>query len=236
MIFNIGCKKYSYNESQRAKYNKALKEVELGCSENISILYFSAQLNGKEVCYHDGFDGYFAKSRNTSYTLTNGPTLSTGDDTSGIVAVGKFIEFGIETQPGHLRESFMFMTPIFTSELSHNDIAERYFKKGALPLAQNLSDNLDGLMDSSGFNIYMSLPYQEGRVTAFTEFRIESRLGDQSDSKLEIVSLNKFHQNGKDYYDMELEFECNLYHRPYLKANTFYGRLENGKMRILIEE
>lgn len=147
----------------------------------------------------------------------------------------KYIDFGLFSQNGNFIENFHFETPKYISDISFNDIANKHFKLGLLPLSQNHTLKFDTYLDSTGFNIYMSLPYQE-RLDAFTDFRIESRLGEQSNSKLNIVNLNKFHKDGIDFYDMELEFECNLYHRPDLKANTFYGRLENGKMRILIEE
>lgn len=73
LIFNIGCKKDSYTRELRAKYNEALNKVELGCSEQNSILYFSAELNGKKVCYHDGEDGYHASFRNAIGVVTSEP-------------------------------------------------------------------------------------------------------------------------------------------------------------------
>jgi hypothetical protein len=235
LIFNTGCKKDSYSRELRGKYNDALNGVTFSCTESPSVLYFSADFKGKKICYHDGLDGYHASFRNALGVVTSDPSLEVGGEGTDAIFEIKYIDFGLFSATEMSKENFGVETPKFISDISHKEIAEKFFTLGTLPLSQNHTLKFDSYLDSTGFNIYMTLPYQE-RLDAFTLFMVESRLGDQSDSKLEIVSLNKFHQNGKDYYDMELEFECNLYHHSDLKANTFYGRLENGKMRILIEE
>ncbi len=88
----------------------------------------------------------------------------------------------------------------------------------------------EDLLDTFGFNLVLAIPYKIKNSIGYEVFNIESRLGDQSDSKLVLTKLVRYYQSDRVQYDIEMEFDLNLYHSARLMDRKFYGRLENGKL------
>jgi hypothetical protein len=225
----VSCKK-SYFEQAAIEYKDALSKVEFGCNEIEEKWYVSALLNGKKICYYNGQDNYFANTGEFVNTRTSGPYLDP-KDTASILNSAKNLRFGITHELAHLQESLYFNTPLFPPETEWSEIAEESFKLGELPLLSNLPGVEDNYFNSKGFNITLNIPYKSNpNSNGFTGYEIQSRNGSQDNSHLEIVKLDKLDANGYLYYNIEMEFECNLYH-----MQESYGRLEDGKLVMQVK-
>jgi len=230
----VSCKK-SYLELDEIETKKALALVEFGCNEIEEKWYVSALLNGSKICYYDGQDNYFSSTGKFTISVTSGPYLDP-KDTASILNSGKYLKFGITHELAHLQESLYFNTPLFPPETEWSEIAEESFKLGKLPLLSNLPGFDDNYFNSKGFNILLEIPYKsDPNSHGFVGVNIESRVGSQEDSHLEIVKLDKLDANGYLYYTIEMEFACNLYRASGLVAGEFYGRLEDGKLVMQVQ-
>jgi hypothetical protein len=193
-------------------------------------------LNGRKICYYNGQDNYFARTGEFVISRTSGPYLDP-NDTASILNSAKYLNFGITHEVAHLQESLYFNTPLFPPETEWSEIAEESFKLGELPLLSNLPRFEDNYFNSKGFNIWLEIPYKSDLIDShgFIASTIESRYGNQDNSHLEIVKLDKLDANGYLYYTIEMEFTCNLYHMQESMEGEFYGRLEDGKLVMQVK-
>lgn len=213
-------------------YLDALKSVRFGCRERIENFYFTGYINGKKVCYYNGYDLYEARTDRWSQTVTEGPTLNPNVPP---LSSGRFISIGVMPKfigrDRHLMDYIEIETPVFSSDSTWSAIARHSIKLGTLPLQSNQIGNREG------FNVALIIPYYgpyDPLVTTGISATLGTSFGNQDNSRLEIIEIEQYEEFGWEYYHIVMEIECNLYHGGYVESGTFYGRLTEGRLVMVV--
>ena len=94
----------------------------------------------------------------------------------------------------------------------------------------NIPSDISG--SNSDFTI-MYLLYSEISSTFGSLYPIASYFGPQEQDKLKIISSSKEKNSNSIFYNIELEFSCDLYHDPILRFSpNLWKSIETGTVKF----
>lgn len=207
-------------------YITIAQAAKITCEEQPSEYYFEGFINGEKICFHEGFDDYYARfSRWVGYT--SGATTDVNPSNVSGVAWGGFailpraIESG--TQAGKIPNGAQFIeiySPEFPIETSKEDILQALINNQSFTIVEEEERNT-----SYDFRWMIKSDDDTGNYG-----RVYSFGGPQPNAYLRITELETEEYDDRTFYTMTLEMACDLYIGGI--ASRHYGRLEDGKMRL----
>lgn len=235
-LFLSGCEKMlTPCEEQQMWRSDAFHQVRFSCDPQIEDFYFTGLINGKRVCYYNGYGDYEARTGLWSRTVTDGPTLS---PSSLPLSAAKYLTFGIKPRKGllelgdqRLMEAVVISSPLVSADSSWSYIAKKYLLPGQLALQNDMTG------EQEGFNVSIEIRYRRPGSIPGHYFHVsaETAGGRQENSRLEVVEWETYSEFGWDYYRIVLEIECQLYGRDcYSQAADLRYRLTEGRLVMVV--
>ncbi|MBX2928823.1 MAG: hypothetical protein KF852_13390 [Saprospiraceae bacterium] len=233
LFFLSGCEKIlDPCEEQLMNRSDAFHQVRFSCEPQIEDFYFTGMINGKRVCYYNGYDDYEARTGMWSRTVTDGPTLS---PSTLPLSAARYLTFGIKPRKGledkkNLMASVVISSPAVPADSSWSYIAKKYLLPGQLALQNDMTG------EKEGFNVSVEIPYRRaGSISGHFIVTAETAGGRQENSRLEVVEWETYSEFGWDYYRIVLEIECQLYGRDcYSQAADLRYRLTEGRLVMVV--
>lgn len=198
-------------------YPKLLDSLNFSCpdvsSENVIIIDVLNQHN----CYYDNIDDrFFIFAMHHTFT-TPSPTITTGEKYDSKK------HLGLTTH----RNNYIY---------ADNNISIYFPMVGE---EYNNENYFDSILAINKFNIRSNINFKDG-VLIFMDLRadstgnvflIGSEFGPQNDGYFIINFANKKFIGGRTCYELDCEFECNLYHWPQYGKKGLFSKLSNGIIR-----
>jgi hypothetical protein len=218
-------------------YPQILAGIELECNPDTGSFIF-AEINGIDFCHYESQVGPFTLGKTSKFT-TASPTFSSGN-------VESDARHGVNLTLGdnytHRQEAFTIYFPDF--DLGRNFIEyldsifaiEDHEVIGAedviIPPDADFAEA--GLLKFSGGYLkdflisLITTDRKHGPDQGGIGFAITSISGNQDDSYLRFTKVEKTEDAEKVYYDLEIEFSCNLYHHAQYGYEGLWGEVRNG--------
>lgn len=233
LFFLSGCEKiFTPCEEQQMWRSEAFQQVRFSCEPQIEDFYFTGMINGKRVCYYNGYDDYEARTDLVNRTETAGPTLSPNTPP---LSAAKYLAFGIQPRMGledrNLMASLVISSPIVPADSSWSYVAKKYLLPGQLAVQNNTIGN------EEGFNVSIKIPYRRAGMIPghYIPVTAETAGGRQENSRLEVVEWETYSEFGWDYYRIVMEIECQLYGLDcYSQAADLRYRLTEGRLVMVV--
>ena len=223
---------------QRPSYERVLESFNWDCTEFESEYYFSGTLNGEDICFGEGVNGYEMFHGGWWSVTTEGNTLSIGE---GQAENYRFYNIGFKkaTEEDHLIPKLEIKTPYYPSSKDYRDIFEENFREGIYAPAQNLIKTAP----KDGFFLDISASYRTDNHDEEYggNFTISTGPGSQEGSTFEITEVLTRTEGDYKVYDITAEIDCNMYHHHFNFGHEpeLYGRLQ-AEMKLgakfLLEE
>lgn len=221
MVFFFLC-----SSCEEDPYDQIYKEVDLSCDGISSEFYFEGDLNGEHFCYNVGVDDYDMFVFMVSTIKTNSPSVVLGDSISNenVAIVSEWSIRPYPTMNEHLKHFVMINSPAYGPDdsITLKRIMDEQLTVGTKALA---SDNNPW---TQGVNVIFAVPQQTEGNGGLAFF--ESRNCNQKNSYFRITEVEKTELPDRDLYVATFEFSCNL--NLFGNCDKYYGRIENGKMRM----
>lgn len=235
LAFSFSCQKDKMSGLSIDRYNAILDSTILKCEGEQSAWHLNVTIDGKEICYFDGFEGYMINALPITYfsSYGTGTAINPGDSSNNVNS-GNSLRFQADHPINNYTEIFYINSPRWNGIHEFKELVERFLVKGEYPVAGI------GQLDTTAFNIGFFTIYdykvKQPGVALFHYIDIASIYGDQnSDSYFKITKTGKSIQWGRLTYNVEIEFQCQLYSAPNSPvSNKHWGNLTDGKMALQI--
>lgn len=210
-------------------------------------IFFKGKINGEEFCVsvpHRRFQALNGVAV-TSTTSTDTPIL-----TNDAPIIGSFYSLGIyppifDNFNGIVRDFQPFIileTPKIadTTVYTAQTYIEDYLKKGVLPLRTNDGDKAT----TFDFRIAWSCAYRPGYYYYVNKYPgrvpvigmgVSPSYGSSPNAQLELIEFIKKETHESIKYFLTFEIECDLYQGNKYYKGDYFGKLEDGVFKTIIE-
>lgn len=198
-------------------YPKLLDNLNFYCPDQGSEKIISFDVLNQHNCYYDNIDDrFFIFAMHHTFT-TPSPTITTGEkyDSKKLLGLTTHRKSYI-----YADNNILFYFPMVEEECDDENYLDSIFAINKFEIRSNINSKnsvlilMDIRADSTG-NI----------------FAISSEFGPQNDGYFKINLANKTFVDGHLCYELECEFECNLYHWPQYGKKGLFSKLSNGIIR-----
>ena len=235
-LISVACKKERPAGLSIERYFGILDSVTYECSPINSLNHITASINGNQVCYSDGSDGYHVSLKQLSYFTSEGTGtfVTQGSDSThsmqeNIISIMAYHDSPLENYSDNLSIAF----PILKNNPDLKEKLEQLLVPGKYAILG--SEQADSTAFNVSFFVIHDLREKYG-ASGYNYIEVAGRYGLQSDdSHFTITKVDKSIHLGITTYSVEAEFQCKLYHRTGSPVgNAFFGDLSNGKLAIQI--
>ncbi|MFT6337886.1 MAG: hypothetical protein ACI86M_003189 [Saprospiraceae bacterium] len=222
-------------------YPQILDSIELECDPDTSYNYVFAEINNTDFCRYESKVGKFELNKSSKF-MTSSPTIGSGEvdpdarqgaslDLGDIHLKNRHEVLQIKFPDFKLGRNFIeYLDSIFSIE-EHDIIG---LEDIVIPDGTDIEE--EALLKFSG-GYLKSFLIELGAVDRvnITEsggngFSLRSIYGDQEDSYIRFTNVEKTKDDEHVYYDLEIDFSCNLYHWPQYGYEGLWGEVRNGKI------
>lgn len=198
-------------------YPKLLDSLNFYCPDEDSENAIIINVLNEQNCYYDKVEDRAITFAIFHSLSTPSPTINTGQ----IVDSKKHL--GIATYRNkyiYSDNNIKIFFPIVNKEYNDEIYLDSILSINRFRIRSN---NGDG----NGVLIYLHVKAD----SAGNVFRISSEFGPQNDSYFKINFANKKIVGGRTCYELDCDFECNLYHWPQYGKKGLFSRLSNGSIK-----
>ena len=220
-------------EERRERVITVFENMHLDCPGDTSTAFLKAVLDGNELCYFDGLDGRYLYFRLSTKFTTPGPNYAPDDSVSDLRKAAA-IRFPHEISPSIHGEDYL---DIEFPDYNYETDTESYLDSLLAIDDHAIASNRDEIFK---FKVRLVVPYVNlrGKHRFPHGYHFSSIYGEQDDSYLSVLSVNKRKEFGQLEYDVVFDFQCKMYYNPEycykygLWSELKFGRFE-GTLKVV---
>jgi hypothetical protein len=231
------CNKEPCLSAFQEKYIALLDSLKLECKDTVSLATIKANALGQDFCFHQGIDGYSLQFGITNKFTTASPEFSTNAVVND-ARRGAWLSILNYNKPSY---RIIIDFPDFSHGIDTIHYLDSIFAIKTHPImgiddiVVNSKDDfvMQELTKAGGgylpkFKIDFQLSLSEGDNGGIG-YNISSIYGEQKNAYLIVIKAEKKEERDGTYYDLELDFNCRLYHFYQNGKEGLWSELKNGK-------
>lgn len=241
IITLFSCEKDEINPYFAEVYPQILDSFKIECNPDTSYNHIFAQINNMDFCQYESKVGKFNLSKSSKFS-TSSPTINTSN-TESDARQGVTLELG-DSELGNRHDVMKIEFPDFKKGGNYIDYLDSIFSieehdimgSENIVFPEELSlEELTFLKFSGGYLNDFSVQFSAIDRSNINEssgnvFSLKSIFGEQEGSYLRFANVKKSIDNEHVYYDIEIDFSCDLYHWSRYGYEGIWGELRNGKI------
>ncbi len=224
-------------------YPIVLEDINITCTQGESDNYIAAQIKSMEFCHYEDIVGAFDFSPVSKFS-TASPNMSTS---GSVIQARKGLVLTLGDENTHLNEHFVINFPDFESNFDVVDYLDSIFMLSnhdimgmediQIPAGAS-NDEIILIESGSGYlnNFLIEINSKDSVTeTGGIVFSISTIFGSQEGSFLRFSEVKKTFEVDGIYYNMIIEFQCDLYHWPQYGYEGLWGSVREGRIHAHVK-